>query len=119
MKLMDSENGHLQKQIYTKEKRKAEKRETTQAHTRLMAATENLDTLAERDFKKSWKAVVKELVPKFKGIRKKIMNHEKAVIVANRAAARAAIQGRAHSGRQGHGHGHRCGCGRGRGLGYG
>jgi hypothetical protein len=47
------------------------------------------------------------------------MNHKKAVTAANRAAARAVIQGRAHGGRQGHRH--RCGCGhgRGRGLGHG
>jgi hypothetical protein len=40
-------------------------------------ATENLDALAERDFKKSWKAVVKELAPKLKGIWKKIINHKR------------------------------------------
>jgi hypothetical protein len=93
MKLMDSENGHLQKQIHAKEKRKAEKRETTKAHAHLITATENLDALAERDFKKSWKAVMKKLAPKLKEIWKKITNHEKAITAASRAAARAAIQG--------------------------
>ena len=115
MKLMDTENGRLWKQIHAKEKKKSEKRETTQAHARLMTATENLDALAEKDFKKHWKAVIKELAPKFKGIRNKIKNHEKAITVANRAAAREAMRGRGCGERQGRGGGRGRGCGRARG----
>ena len=60
MKLMDSE------------KKRMEKKETTQAHARLMTSKENLDALAEKDFRKHWKEVVKELTPIFKQIRDEI-----------------------------------------------
>jgi hypothetical protein len=68
MKLMDSENGRLQKCAFAKEKKKLEKKETTQGHACLMTGEENLDVLAEKDFMKHWKKVTKELAPVFKQI---------------------------------------------------
>ena len=82
MTLMDMENGRLRKRAYAKEKKKAEKKETTQAHARLMTGTENLDALAEKDFMKQWKEVAKELVPIFKRIRKEIGDHDKSIAQA-------------------------------------
>jgi hypothetical protein len=125
MKLMDSENGRLRKQVHAKEKRRAEKKGTTQAHARLMTGTENLDALAEKDFMKIWKDVMKELGPRLKQIRKEISDHSKAAAEANRraaAAARKATQGRAHCGQQrqgGRSRGQGQGRGRGRGRGQG
>ncbi len=113
MTLMDSENGRLCKQVYAKEKKKAEKKGTTQAHARLMTGAENLDALAEKDFMKHWKEVVKELAPTFKRIRKEISDHNKAVAAADRlvaAAIRRATRG--HSQQRGRGS-------RGRGQGWG
>ena len=43
-----------------------EKKETTQVHACLMTGEENLDALAEKDFMKQWKEVVKEMAPIFK-----------------------------------------------------
>ncbi|KAM6500228.1 hypothetical protein JOM56_003242 [Amanita muscaria] len=85
MKLMDSENGRLRKRAFAKEKKKTEKRETTQAHARLMTGTENLDALAEKDFKRHWKEVVKELGPIFKRIRKEISDHYKDIVDSDKA----------------------------------
>ncbi|KAM6499488.1 hypothetical protein JOM56_004996 [Amanita muscaria] len=85
MKLMDSENGRLRKRAFAKEKKKTEKRETTQAHARLMTGTENLDALAEKDFKRHWKEVVKELGLIFKRIRKEISDHYKDIVDSDKA----------------------------------
>jgi hypothetical protein len=101
MKLMDSENGRLRKQVFAKEKRKVEKRVTSQAHARLMTGDENLDALAEHDFKKHWKEVMKELAPIFKCIRKKITEHDKEVAVAAAAARKTTARGRGRGGRRG------------------
>jgi hypothetical protein len=79
MKLMDSENGRLRKRAFAKEKKKLEKKETTQGHARLMTCEENLDALAEKDFMKHWKEVMKELAPVFKQIRSEISEHEKGI----------------------------------------
>ena len=46
-----------------KEKQKAKKKGTTQAHAHLMTGTENLNALAEKDFMKYWKDMMKELAP--------------------------------------------------------
>jgi hypothetical protein len=89
MKLMDSENGRLRKRAFAKEKKKTEKRETTQAHARLMTGAENLDALAEKDFMKNWKEVTKELAPVFKRIRKGIADHYKDIADANKNAKKA------------------------------
>lgn len=89
MTLMDAENGRLRKRAYAKEKKKAERKETTQAHARLMTSAENLDALAKNDFLKHWKEVVKELGPIFKQIRKEISEHEKGVAKAARDADKA------------------------------
>src|ERR1700733_9725321 len=74
MKLMDTKNGWLHKQVHAKEKKKAEKRTTAQGHARLITGAKNLDALAESDFMKQWKGVMKELAPIFKQICKKISN---------------------------------------------
>ena len=83
MKLMDSENGWLCKQVHVKETKKAEKKSTTQAHTHLMTGTENLDVHAEKYFMKHWKAVVKELGPKLEQICKEINDHSKVIAKAD------------------------------------
>jgi hypothetical protein len=143
MKLMDSENGRLRKRAYAKEKRKAGKRETTLAHARLMTGAENLDALAENDFRKLWKEVAKEMRPIFKRRQKNIADHyrkiaderkkaakvqkaqeraaKKAAGAAEKARKQAAAReeavttrGRGRGGRQGRG-----GAGRGRGRGRG
>ena len=44
MKLMDSENGHLCKEAYAKQKNKTEKREMTQAHAYLMTGNGHTET---------------------------------------------------------------------------
>jgi len=90
MKLMDTENGRLRKQVHAKEKRKAEKRGTAQGHARLMTGAENLDALAEHDFMKHWKEVMKELAPIFKRIRKEINEHDKKIAAAAAAARKTA-----------------------------
>jgi hypothetical protein len=97
MKLMDSENGRLRKQVHGKERRKTEKKSTTQAHARLMTGAENLDALAESDFMKHWKVLVKELAPVLKRIRKKITDHEKAIAAAA-AASKRVTRGRGRGG---------------------
>jgi hypothetical protein len=89
MKLMDLENGRLRKRAFAKEKKKAEKKETTQAHSRLMTSSENLDALAEKDFMKQWKDVTKELAPIFKRIRNEISNHEKEIVDAAKRVEKA------------------------------
>ena len=40
-----------------------------------MTGEKNLDALAEKNFMKHWKEVVKELVPTFKQIQSKISDH--------------------------------------------
>lgn len=89
MKLMDLENGRLRKRAFAKEKKKSEKKETTQGHARLMTGVENLDALAEKDFMKQWKEVVKELSPIFKQIRSGISDHEKGIAQAAKNVEKA------------------------------
>ncbi|KAM6489623.1 hypothetical protein JOM56_014945 [Amanita muscaria] len=127
MKLMDYENGRLRKQVHAKEKRKAEKKGTTQAHARLMTGAENLNALAEQDFMKRWKEVMKELAPIFKRIRKEISDDSKAAAAAVKKAARGRGRGgqrgggksRGRGGQRGGGGGKSKGQGRGRGRGRG
>jgi hypothetical protein len=119
MTLMDSENGRLRKQVHAKETKKAEKKSTTQAHARLMTGAENLDALAEKDFMKHWKDVMKELAPTLKRIRRDITDHYKSIAAAAAAAKRAARgRGLRRGGLRGHG-GRSKGQGRGRGRGRG
>lgn len=118
MKLMDTENGRLRKQVHAKEKRKAEKRGTAQGHARLMTGAENLDALAEHDFMKHWKEVMKELAPIFKRIRKEINEHDKKIAAAA-AAARKTARGRGRGGRRGRAGGRSRAQGQGRGRGRG
>jgi len=94
---MDTENGWLHKQVYAKEMRKAKKQGTTQAHAHLMTDAKNLDALAEHDFMKHWKEVIKELAPICKHICKEISEHDKKVAVAV-AAARKTAWGRGQGG---------------------
>ena len=89
MKLMDSENGCLQKRAFVKEMKKLKKKETTQGHARLMTGEENLDALAEKDFMKHWKEVMKELMPVFKQIRSEISEHEKRIAQVAKNAEKA------------------------------
>lgn len=89
MKFMDSENGCSRNRVFAKEKKKMEKKETTQAHACLMTGAENLDALAEKDFMKQWKDVVKELAPIFKRIWGEINNHEKVIVQAAKDAEKA------------------------------
>jgi hypothetical protein len=89
MKLMDLENGRLWKWAYMREKKKTEQRETTQAHACLMTGVENLNALAEKDFMRKWKDIVKELAPTFKQIRGAISDHEKQMVQAAKNVDRA------------------------------
>jgi hypothetical protein len=84
---MDTENGRLRKQVHAKQGKRAKKKETTQAHARLMTAVENLDALAKKDFMKHWKDVMKQLAPNLKEIRKEISEHSKAHAMAEWQAA--------------------------------
>ena len=97
MKLMDTENGRLCKQVHAKEKRKAKKWGTAQGHARLMTGAKNLNALAEHDFMKHWKEVMKELALIFKCICKEINKHDKKIA----AAVRKTAQGRGWGGHRG------------------
>jgi hypothetical protein len=123
MKLMDLENERLRKRAFQKERRKNLK--LTSGRARHMTAAENLDSLAQQDWESMMKDVFKEAGPRFKILKKNIVDYhkeiEKAKKVAERevkkaatAAAQARGRGRGtRAGRRGGGRGTR---GRGRGA---
>jgi hypothetical protein len=121
MKLMDLENERLRKQALEKGKRKNQNR-LTSGRARHMTATENLDLLARQDWESRMKDMFKEAAPRFKVLKKNILDSQKAVEKAKTvaeqetkkaAAAAARARGRGRGSRGG-----RRGCGtRGRGRG--
>jgi len=54
-----------------------------------MTGTENLDALAEKGFIRNWKEVAKELQPIFKWIQKRITDHYKDIVDADKRADKA------------------------------
>ena len=93
MKLMDLENERLRKKVFEKGKRKNQGR-LTSGHARHMTAAENLDFLARQDWESRMKDVFKEVAPRFRILKKNILDYqreiEKAKKVAEREARKAA-----------------------------
>lgn len=93
MKLMDLENERLRKKVFKKGKRKNQGR-LTSGHARHMTAAENLDFLAGQDWESRMKDVFKEVAPRFRILKKNILDYqreiEKAKKVAEREARKAA-----------------------------
>jgi len=54
-----------------------------------MTGEENLDALAEKDFMKHWKEVVKELGLIFNQVQKEISDHYKGIVDADKNADKA------------------------------
>jgi hypothetical protein len=120
MKLMDLENEWLRKQVFEKAKRKNQSK-LTSGRARHMTAAENLDFLTQQDWERGMKDIFKEAAPRFKVLKKHILDYQWAVEKtrklakneAKKAATAAAKATRAHR----HGRGTRGGRrGRGRGT---
>jgi hypothetical protein len=88
MKLMDLENERLRKRAFGKEKRKANK--LSSGHARHMTAAENLDLLAQQDWESRMKDVFKEAAPRFKVLKKSILDYYKEIEKAKKVAEREA-----------------------------
>ena len=125
IKLMDLENERLRKQILERGKRKNQSR-LTSGRARHMTAAENLDLLAQQDWESGMKDAFKEAAPRFRALKKNILDYQKEVEKAKKAAeceARNAAKAAAWA--RGHGMGNRGGTrsrgtrgtGRGRGRG--
>jgi hypothetical protein len=93
MRLMDLENERLRKRVFAKEKQKSQNKRTS-GHARHMTANENLDLLARQDWESRMRDVFKEAAPRFKALKKNIVDYhkttEKARKVAEREARKAA-----------------------------
>lgn len=89
MKLMDLENERLRKQLLGKGRRKTQSKRTS-GRARHMTAAENLDMLARQDWESSMKDVFKEAGPRFRVLKKHILEYQKQVEKAKKAAEREA-----------------------------
>jgi len=85
MKLMDLENERLRKQAFEKVKRKGQNK-LASGRARHMTATENLDFLARQDWESLMKDVFKEAAPRFRVLKKSILDYEKEVEKAKKVA---------------------------------
>jgi hypothetical protein len=121
MKLMDLENQRLRKRAFEKENRKKQNK-LTSGKARHMTAAENLDLLAHQDWESRMKEVLKEAAPRFKILKKNILDYHKALEKTKKtaerdarkaAAAAARSHGRARGTRAGRRGGGRGGRGRG------
>ena len=126
MKLMDLENERLRKQVLEKGKRKTNSK-LASGRARHMTAAENLDLLARQDWESRMKDVLKEAAPRFRVLKKDIVDYHKVLEKARKVAeqearwaAAAAARARGcgtgnRGGRRGRGRGTRA-RGRGRGV---
>jgi hypothetical protein len=89
MKLMDLENERLRKQVFEKGRRKNQNK-LTSGHARHMTAAKNLDLLARQDWERGMKDVFKEAAPKFRVLKKNILDYQKEVEKAKKTAEREA-----------------------------
>jgi hypothetical protein len=89
MKLMDLENERLRKRAFGKEKRKAKNAQSS-GQARHMTAAENLDLLARQDWESRMKDVFKEAAPRFKVLKKGILDYYKEIEKAKKVAEREA-----------------------------
>ena len=89
MKLMDLENERLRKQLLEKGKKKTQNR-LTSGRARHMTAAEHLDLMARQDWESGMKDVFKEVAPKFRILKKRILEYQKAIVKAKKAAEREA-----------------------------
>ena len=89
IKLMDLENERLRKQAFRKVKQKNQNR-LTSGHARHMTAAESLDLLARQDWERWMNDVFKEAAPRFKVLKKNIIDHLKAIEKARKAAEQTA-----------------------------
>jgi hypothetical protein len=105
-KLMDLENKRLRKQAFKKEKQKKQNK-LTSGHAQHMMAAENLELPARQNWEGQMKDVFKEAAPQFKILKKKIVDHEKAIEKAKKMAEHEAKKVAVAVAR---------GCGRGRGA---
>ena len=104
MRLMDLENERLRKRAFEKGKRKS-KKTLTSGQAWHMTAAETLDFLARQDWESGMKDVFKEAAPRFKVLKKAILDYHKAIEKvkkvaereAKKAAATVARAARAHS----------------------
>ena len=85
MKLMDLENARLRKQLLEKGKRKPQSKRTSGRAQHMMAA-KNLDLLARQDWESDMKDVFKEAAPRFRVLKKCILEYQKEVEKAKKAA---------------------------------
>ncbi|KAF5356505.1 hypothetical protein D9757_014230 [Collybiopsis confluens] len=124
MKLMEAENQKLRFKAFGKKKQRVALNTGTARH---LTSDEMVNMLAKEDFKKSMTAVLKQVRPRFKAIRKQLADAEKALKIARKKAesqakkaAKAAQKeaAKANSTR-GRGRGHSRGRGQGRGRGRG
>jgi hypothetical protein len=89
MKLMDLENERLRRRAFEKEKRKTQNKRSS-GHARHMTAAENLDLLAHQDWESKMKDIFKEAAPRFKVLKKSILDYYKEIEKANKVAEREA-----------------------------
>ena len=89
MKLMDLENERLRKKVFEKGKRKNQGK-LTSGHARHMTAAENLDFLARQDWESRMKDVFKEVAPRFRILKKNILDYQREIEKAKKAAEREA-----------------------------
>ena len=116
MKLMDLENGRLRKRVFEKEKQRNPNKQSS-GRARHMTAAENLDLLARQDWESRMKDVFKEASPRFKVLKKNILDHQKAIEKAKTLAEREAKKAAKAVERAARARGQTRGRGRGRGQG--
>jgi hypothetical protein len=112
MKLTDLENKRLRKQVFDRAKRKTQNK-LTSGRARHMTATENLDFLARQDWERGMKDVFREAGPRFKVLKKSILDYQKAIEkvrkVAEQEAKKVAAVSTGAERARGHGRGTRGG----------
>jgi hypothetical protein len=108
MKLMDLENERLRKQVFERAKRKTQNK-LTSGHACHMTATENVDFLARQNWERGMKDVFKEAGPRFKVLKKSILDYQRAIEIARKVAEQEAKKATAATARAERAHG----CGRG------
>ena len=89
MKLMDMENERLRKRAFEKERRK-KLNKLTSGHARHMTAEENINLLARQDWESRMKDILKEAAPRFKVLKKNILDYHKEIEKARKVAEREA-----------------------------
>jgi hypothetical protein len=103
--LMDLENEKLRKQVFERAKRKTQNK-LTSGCARHMTATENLDFLARQDWERRMKDVFKEAGPRFKVLKKSILDHQRVIEKVRKVAKQETKKVAAAAARAERAHGH-------------